>query len=101
MRIVKFRIGGTDEAPELRDAFIVREWPGNVLNLAVIVDGYNDSHKPGLAGCDTSPHVPMVWVTSCSEGFGVRQWHDYNTGSGLGPVETEPVPAEPTAEPVP
>ncbi len=77
-RIVHFRIGGSDEEPELRPASIVRVWHEDCVNLQVEFDGTNDLRF----GCETGGPGPDVdeatrgrgWRTSILEGVGVGLW---------------------------
>lgn len=78
-RIVHYRVGGTDEAPELRPALVVRLFEGLPYgNLQVFVDGSNDKRWQFPSGhsvfatpeCDAG----LAWKTSVSEGHQVGQW---------------------------
>lgn len=73
-RIVHYRIGGTDEAPEFRPAIIVRVWSEVGVNLQVLLDGTNDrvGRLPGEVA--RVPDVGIVWCTSIMRGLGVGQW---------------------------
>lgn len=78
-RVVHFRVGGTDETPELRPAFVVRVWSSTSCNLQVFVDGSND-HQ--LRYPDTVTALfdlrqienGVAWKTSVPEGDAVGQW---------------------------
>lgn len=72
-RVVHYRIGGTDEEPELRPAIVVRVWSGDCCNLQVFLDGRNDDD----AQVGVTQHEAirgMSWRTSVTEGAGVGEW---------------------------
>lgn len=79
---VLYRCGGTDEAPILRPALVVRDWPGyDYVNLQVFIDGTNDDEHRGLKWSDGSPvFTPeerargLAWRTSAFPGDGLGQW---------------------------
>lgn len=84
-RIVHYRVGGTDELPELRPAIVVRLFEGlPYANLQVFVDGSNDSPAHGI-GWPAAPRPDPIftaeerdrgtaWKTSVSEGTGIGMW---------------------------
>lgn len=76
--IVLYRVGGTDEEPELRPAIIVNELSSSVFNLVVLPDGQNDRDKrwsddralftkDELAACS-------AWRTNVAPGSDIGQW---------------------------
>lgn len=78
-RIVHFRIGGTDEEPELRPALIVRVWSPTSVNLQVFFDGSNDVPRPPAEADGIRPDLDeaergLGWRTSVTEGDGVGYW---------------------------
>jgi len=71
-RIVHYRVGGDDDAPELRPAIVVRDWGGGCVNLQVFLDGRNDDRH-----AETSERECIqgtAWRTSVTEGAEVGQW---------------------------
>lgn len=77
--IVLYRIGGPDDAPELRPALVVRCWSPTCLNLQVLFDGLNDRYHadrpPGfLCASDEEAARGIGWRTSVLEGDGVGCW---------------------------
>lgn len=79
-RIVHVRIGGTDDAPELRPCTVVKVWSEGCFNGQMLLDGSNDErHIPEAEGtCVAFDHGDckrgLAWVTSVTEGDGVGQW---------------------------
>ncbi len=81
-RVVHFRIGGTDEEPELRSATAVRIWTPPCANLRVDFDGSNDRVRSEHVGTPleythATPEEAASctgWRTSVSEGTRVGEW---------------------------
>lgn len=86
-RVVLYRVGGTDEEPELRPAFVVRTWPGmshGSANLQVFVDGKNDRVwlYPGREAEGDAARLfdevqvvsGLAWRTSVHRGTAVGEW---------------------------
>lgn len=68
------RIGGTDEAPRLRPAIVVRV-AAECVNVQIFVDGTND-RADLVALLGSSAQVPLctLWRTSVLAGDGVGEW---------------------------
>lgn len=80
-RIVHYRVGGTDETPELRPATIVRVWGPECVNLQVALDGTNDDEQHGVVWSNGSPLFTaeecargQAWKTSASMGTCLGEW---------------------------
>lgn len=79
-RIVHYRVGGTDETPELRPATIVQVWGETCVNLQVVLDGHNDSRHtyPSAPECTLFSAAECErgssWKTSACRGDRVGEW---------------------------
>lgn len=81
-RIVHYRIGGTDESPELRPALVVRDWGSGCVNLQVFLDGNNDRNdgtpsytREGYEQVSKEESASgSAWRTSRTEGGQIGQW---------------------------
>jgi hypothetical protein len=84
-RLVHYRVGGTDETPELRPALVVRVWSDTCVNLRVFPDGSNDSPAHGIGWKDEKGEIRDIftaaereagsaWKTSAVEGTGIGSW---------------------------
>jgi hypothetical protein len=78
-RVVHYRIGGTDETPELRPATIVRIWHDSCINLAVDFDGTNDlphGQPDGIRPTPAEAAACRGWRTSIHLGtaLGTFRW---------------------------
>lgn len=86
-RTVLFRVGGTDEEPELRPAVVVKTWPGafdGSANLQVFIDGRNDRRwiYPGREAEGDAGRIfdedqvrsGVAWRTSVHRGTAVGEW---------------------------
>jgi hypothetical protein len=76
---VLFRVGGSDDHPELRPAQVVCVWSQECANLVVAFDGWNDHksrHKgeKGEFASDAEAERCVGWRTSVLRGDGVGQW---------------------------
>lgn len=81
-RIVHYRVGGTDETPDVRPAMVVRVWSATCVQLQVFLDGSNDAHRTIVSG--SGEPVPMftghetlrglAWRTSVALGDSVGEW---------------------------
>jgi hypothetical protein len=76
---VLFRVGGSDDHPELRPAQVVCVWSQECANLVVAFDGWNDHksrHKgeKGEFASDAEAERCSGWRTSVLRGNGVGQW---------------------------
>jgi hypothetical protein len=75
---VLVRIGGSDTAPTLRPAVIVRAWSPSCVNAQMFPDGSNDDADLSVAPFSLPPLAArgnhVVWLTSISEGPGVGQF---------------------------
>ena len=79
------RIGGTDAAPVLRPALVVRVWSGAVVNVQVFLDGLNDAEAVmALTGLPAAP-MCILWRTSVSAGLGVGEWRRYEHSTADAP----------------
>lgn len=82
---VLYRVGGTDETPELRPAVVVRSWSADSINAQVFVDGSNDlrhTYPDGEAMFDKPACVRgLAWKTSITRGDAVGQWRSAPGGT--------------------
>ena len=76
--IVLYRVGGTDEEPELRPAIIVNELSSSVFNVVVLLDGPNE--RTSRTADDRAAFnkdeiaASVAWRGTVAPGEGLGQW---------------------------
>lgn len=70
---VLVRVGGPDEAPDLRPAIVTRAHSATCVNAMVFLDGPNDAavELPGEHG---RGHPGIRWCASLDRGDDIGQW---------------------------
>jgi len=71
---VLVRVGGTDEAPELRRGIPTKVHSATSVSLMVLMDGTRDHALPDLPGECGRGHPGIRWCSSMTRGSGVGQW---------------------------